>query len=87
MLEGLALGVPALVNGECEVLKGHVVKGECGYYYNNQQEFVELTHKLLTSEDKNKVMRENAVKYIKENYTWDRVIEKLRYAIDYVSNK
>jgi len=83
LLEGLALGVPALVNGECEVLKGHIVKSKTGYYYTNQEEFINAAHELLSSEDSNKEMREKAVEYISNNYTWDKVIKKLCEAIEY----
>jgi glycosyltransferase involved in cell wall biosynthesis len=85
LLEGLALGIPAIVNGECEVLKGHILKGKTGYYYTNQQEFIDAAHKLISSKDKNKEIRKRAVEYINNNYTWNKVVKKLCDAIEYAS--
>jgi len=84
LLEGFALGIPALVNGRCKVLQGHCDRSGAGLYYNNQDEFNNQLHKLLTAKDGNKAMRDKAVKYTKLHYTWDRVAQKLDDAIEHV---
>lgn len=33
VLEAMALGVPVLVNGQCDVLRGHCTKSNGGLYY------------------------------------------------------
>jgi glycosyltransferase involved in cell wall biosynthesis len=39
MLEALAAGVPALVNGRSEVLRDHCVRSNGGLYYDDGEEF------------------------------------------------
>ena len=83
LLEGMALGVPALVNGDCEVLKGHMQKSNAGFFYSNQGEFIDALNKMLNSNDDNSVLRKNAINYVSENYTWDQVTKRLCAAIEY----
>ncbi|MCL2080425.1 MAG: glycosyltransferase family 4 protein [Oscillospiraceae bacterium] len=86
LLEALALGVPALVNGDCNVLKGHMIKSGAGLYYRSTESFSYALHTLLTQTTKEREqMSKRAKDYVNNNYTWEKVIEKLRYAIDYVS--
>jgi len=82
LLEGFALGVPALMNGQCDVLRGHCDRSGAGLYYGNEDEFCDLLHKLLIAEHKN--MREKAVAYVKAQYTWEWVVRKLCDVIEYV---
>lgn len=86
LLEGLAAGTPALVNGECAVLEAHCLQGQCGYVYRSEREFEEKLHGLLTNEDAHDEMSENAVSYVKENYGWDSVVEKLHSLIHFVES-
>ena len=84
LLEGFALGVPALANGLCDVLRGHCDKSEAGFYYTNEEEFIERANQILLNSDTHNKMSKKAKKYIKDNYTWKRAVEKLCHAIDYV---
>ncbi|MCL2335816.1 MAG: glycosyltransferase [Firmicutes bacterium] len=85
LLEGFALGIPALVNARCSVLRGHCDKSGAGLYYTCQQEFSEYTTRLLIASNDNSDMKENALQYINRQYTWDYVIKKLCNAIEYVT--
>lgn len=74
MLEALAEAVPALVNGNCEVLKGHCIRSNGALYYTNYEEFkvildLFVEHKKLRSE-----MGKNGQKYIACRYRWDAIL-------------
>ena len=74
-LEAWALGLPTLVNGHCDVLRGQVVRANAGLYYANYQEFLESLRLL----EKNRPLRQkfgmNGRTYYRRHYTWP-VIEK-----------
>lgn len=71
VLEALSLGVPVIVNGECNVLKGHCQRSHAGEYYMNPQEALEKLHTVLGS--KNQVS-DKAKQYIKKYYQWKNII-------------
>ena len=75
-LESMACGTPVLVNGECEVLKGHCIRSNAGLWYNNYYEFKEGL--LLISSDLKlrNIMKINGIGYIQLNYAWDLVVQK-----------
>ncbi len=75
-LESLAVGTPVIVNAESEVLKGHCIRSNAGFYYYDYYEFHECLDYLLTQKDKVCKLRENAVAYGR-NYTWSRCIGKI----------
>jgi len=76
VLESMSLGVPVIVNGKCEVAKGHCVRSNAGLYYNDYFEFEGCMNYLINNEEINRTMKENAIKYVEENYRWDVIIEK-----------
>lgn len=76
VLEALSLGVPVLVNGKCEVLKGHCLRSHAGFYYLDEKEALESMEKLSVLTENN-AMSENAKKYITENYQWSAIVEKI----------
>lgn len=84
VLESLSLGVPVLVNGKCEVLKGHCRKGNAGLYYEGYWEFEGCMNYLLKHNTERVLMGENGKQYVKENYQWDVIIKKLIRLIDRV---
>lgn len=82
LLESFACGVPALVNGECAILKEHCTIGKCGVYYTNSEEFCEGMDYLLKHPQIREGMGRNAQVYISENYTWAKVLKKLSFMIE-----
>lgn len=84
VLEAMKVGTPILVNGRCEVLKGHCIRSNGGFYYTNFLEFESLLKKLLLDDNLYQKMRKNAVDYIEDNYTWDAIIDNLKINIDMV---
>ncbi len=75
-LEAMAGGVPVVVNGDCDVLKGHCLRSNAGLWYQNYEEFRECILFLL----ENKAIREKmsvlGKQYIQKHYTWDSVEKK-----------
>ncbi len=62
-----------LVNGECEVLKGHCKKSNGGLYYTNFEEFRECLDLLLRDNVLRIKMGNNGHKYVEQNYSWNVV--------------
>lgn len=87
VLEAMTLSVPVIVNGICEVLKGHCMKSNGGLYYMNYFEFEGILDYVFSHEYEYNIMRENARKYIKENYEWDAIMRKFRAIINNIKEK
>lgn len=79
LLEAMALGIPGIVNGNCEVLKGHCKKSGVGIAYRNYEEFAAGIKKIQESQMQ---YDERAVSYVKENYSWDIVEKKVINVIE-----
>jgi len=47
VLEAMKLEKPVLVNGKCDVLRGHCVRSNGGLYYQNYYEFEGCVNYLL----------------------------------------
>lgn len=77
LLESFLCGVPVLVNEKSEVLKGHCLRSNGGIWYGAEEEFVEGLHLLLTSENIRKQLGENGNEYVKKNYSWPKILEKI----------
>lgn len=82
LLEGMGAGVPALVNGECEVLKGHMEKSEGGKFYTDSDSFTDALKELL-NKDKRAEMGEKARRYVEDNYGRENI--KKRFT-DFILN-
>lgn len=75
VLESMALYKPVIVNGKCEVLKGHCTKSGGGVCYEDYEQFLEGMNKLYS--DEYAEMCEKARAYICQNYSWDIIIQKV----------
>lgn len=82
VLESLALGVPILVNGACEVLRDHCLKSQAGRAYENYREFAASLKEILTDADKRDKMGQLGKAYVEVNYTWRATIEKYRTLLE-----
>ena len=82
VLESMAVGVPVVVNGRCEVLKGHCLRSDAGLFYDGYFEFEGCINHLLGNSDVYITMSQNAKRYIDENYRRDVIIEKYKNLID-----
>lgn len=86
VLESMALHRPVLVNGKCKVLKGHCTKSNAGLYFTNYFEFEYTLNYLLSHPAEYEAMQENAVKYVRENYRWDKIIQNISALIELVAS-
>ena len=82
VLEAMSLSVPVIVNGICEVLKGHCTKSNGGLYYMNYFEFEGIINYIFSHDREYAVMRENALRYVEENYRWDVIMRKFDEILD-----
>ena len=76
VLESMALGTPVLVNGQCEVLKGHCERSGGGLSYVDDREAISQL-RLLEADVNRKEMSDNARSYVRKNYRWDVVVNKI----------
>lgn len=71
LLEALGLGCPALVNGACQVLRGHIERSQGGFTVTTYDEFKTASEILLT--DTTHQYGTNGMRYVKQHYTWEKV--------------
>jgi len=81
VLEAMSLEVPVICNGKCEVVKDHCVSSNAGLYYENFAEFCGIINWLKNHPKEKKKLGNNGKKYVRENYTWDKIVSKLRILI------
>ena len=85
VLESLASGVPVMVNGNCEVLKGHCDRSGAGAYYYNKEEVLYVLDSLMAA-DRSEI-GEKAKQYIKDYYQWDTIIGRVDQLIKEIINE
>lgn len=76
VLEAMRLKTPVLVNGICDVLKGHCIKSNAGLYYRNYFEFEECLNYMLSRSCVMEKMAENALEYINKYFSWDGIMKR-----------
>jgi len=76
VLEAWMMGRPVLVNGDCEVLRGQVLRSGGGLYYRRYEEFAAALDLLLDRADLADALGAQGREYFQENYDWPRIMEK-----------
>ncbi|WP_124065164.1 glycosyltransferase family 4 protein [Clostridium sp. E02] len=84
VLEAMALSIPVIVNGRCEVLKGHCEKSNGGLYYKNYYEFEGCLEFVQNNVEVYEQMRNNAKQYVEKNFKWNVIIDKFKNIVDFV---
>ena len=82
VLEAMALSIPVIVNGRCDVLRGHCTKSNAGLYYRNYFELEGVVNYMLDHPEQYEVMKQKAKQYIDENYQWDVIMAKFDRIIE-----
>ncbi len=82
VLESMILGRPVLVNGDCEVLKGHCIRSNAGLYFTGYFEFELSLSYLLSHPQEYSEMRENGRRYVNDNYRWEDIVRKISGLIE-----
>lgn len=87
-LEAMSEGKVVIVNGECEVLKDHVLNSGTGFYYTSYETFKEsLERTCALTEVERAGISAKAKEYVEQNYSWDVILRKFDDAIDYVCSE
>ncbi len=84
-LEAWSVETPALVNGNCAVLRGHCVRSNAGLYYSNYDEFEACLDLLLQNRSLATALGRNGKQYIQQNYQWDVIDKKLMRIMEVVN--
>lgn len=84
-LEAWALGLPTLVNGHCDVLRGQAIRANAGLYYTNYQEFLESLRLLETNRPVRQKFGTNGRAYYRRHYTWPVIEKKYLDMLDQLS--
>lgn len=87
VLESMKLGVPVIVNGNCEVLKGHCIKSNGGICYQNYEEFEQAIDFFEHNLEKRLEMGRDGKQYVEENYQWDAILKKFCDLIEVVAGE
>ena len=77
VLEAMALRTPVIVNGDCQVLKGHCHKSNGGLYYTGYCEFEGILDWMKDHPEAWKKIGENARKYIDKYYQWNVIVDRV----------
>lgn len=77
VLEAMSLHIPVIVNGKCEVLKGHCKKSGGGLYYMDYCEFEGILEWILEHPETWETMGSNARAYIDQYYQWDVIVDHI----------
>lgn len=85
VLEAMKLGKPVLVNGKCDVLKGHCVRSNGGLYYTNYYEFEGCAEYLLNHMEQCIMMGQNGQLYVEKNYQWDVITKRLSELVECIT--
>ncbi len=75
-LEAWAMGLPVLVNGACDVLRGQVVRSNAGLYYTNYPEFAETLRLLENNPRLRAGLGANGRRYFNRHYVWPEIDRK-----------
>lgn len=83
-LESLAVKTPIIVQEKTEPLRQHCIKGKCGLYYTNYEEFEAVLDMLSNNTKLNTAMGLNGLEYVKDNYSWPKVTGKYIKLFDFL---
>lgn len=91
VLEALGLGIPVICNGKCDVLKGHCKRSGAGIAYEDYRQFEAAINRVIneigSDEDLCRIIRNNAMEYVRNNYTWDIIMKRFNEVIEACARK
>lgn len=86
-LESMAVKTPILVQEKTDPLRQHCMNGQSGLYYSEFEEFAEALDLMNKDTKLREAMGENGLRYVKQNYSWSRILEKYSKLLDYLKTK
>jgi glycosyltransferase involved in cell wall biosynthesis len=78
LLEGLALGAPALVNARSEVLLDHALRSGAALFYQDEDEYVEAMDLLARDDSLHRALAASGRRYVDAGYRWEVVLDRWR---------
>ena len=87
VLESLGLGVPVLVNGRCDVARGHCRRSNGGLYYHSYEEFAAALSLLLSRPELCAQLGRQGQGYVLQNYAWEVVEQRFVGWLNWVSER
>jgi glycosyltransferase involved in cell wall biosynthesis len=82
LLEAWNRGVPAIVNGQCAVLKGQVRRANGGLYYRSSAEFAEALETLRGSDRDRRALGAQGLAYVEREYRWPTVMQRVEALLE-----
>lgn len=86
VLEALRVNTPVLVNGRCDVLKGHCLRSNAGLFYTNFAEFERMVDFYMTHEEERVAMGQAGPGYVDTYYRWSTIMDKLERMLNAVAD-
>lgn len=80
VLEAMALAKPVVVNGRCNVLRGHCERSGGGLWYEDYESFASAMEEMKG--ERYDIYCRKAKAYVEKYYRWDRVVEEWRELIN-----
>ena len=82
LMEAWLLGVPVIVNADCEVTRYQVKRSGGGLYFCSAKEFGSVTNEIYTNKEMRNKMAEAGKQFVLTEYAWDAVIERFDKVMD-----
>jgi len=82
VLEAWLARIPCLVHGDCAVNRRHVELSQGGLWFRDWPQFYECMNLMLDDRELARRMGSAGRRYVLENYSWDRVIERFERALE-----
>ena len=76
LLESWGHEVPTLVNGDCDVLRGHCIRGNGGFFYTDQESFNRSVNIIIKNPGLRQDLGKHGREYVKKNFDWDVILGK-----------
>ncbi len=86
LTEAFAFGRPALVEGKCEVLRGHAVRSNAAIPYDGFAEFECALELLVADPVLADAMGAAGKAYVEREYTWDTVLDRYELLLEGISS-
>ena len=81
------MGIPAIVNAACDVLKGQVTRSGGGWAYWDVESFAEAVLECTRSPARRLNLGMHGLRYLRRNYSWRRVERAYRRALESIQGR
>lgn len=87
LLEAWNHGLPAVVNGQCAVLKGQAERANGAVHYRNYDEFARCVSFLLERPEVAQTLGEQGLAYVEQHYRWPTVVAAIDRLLTQVTTR